>query len=115
MPYLKFGLHCDYLRKIIYIYIMKIYQFILLFLLILVPLMAIIFILSYKMDNSFDISSVKCIALTASVLNLFLSILLLINYDFDVLGYQLISDVLGSTSFANINKSNINYIDFIER
>jgi hypothetical protein len=39
---------------------MKIYQLILLFLLILVSLTAIISILFYKLEDSFDISAVKC-------------------------------------------------------
>jgi hypothetical protein len=83
---------------------MKIFQFILLFLLILVPLIAIISILSYKLENYFDISAVKCIALTATLFNLFLSILLLINYNFDTLGYQFITDL--STTFNTLNQRN---------
>jgi NADH:ubiquinone oxidoreductase subunit 4 (subunit M) len=92
---------------------MKIYQFILLFLLILVPLMAIFSILSYKLENSGDISSVKCIALICTLFNLFLSVLLLTNYDFDLLGYQFITDF--STSFVTLNQSNIKVIQCIER
>ena len=92
---------------------MKIYQFILLFLLILVPLIAILSILSYKLEHSFEISSVKCIALTATLLNLFLSVLLLIKYDFDALGYQFITDL--TTSFAKLNQSNIKEIQYLDR
>jgi NADH:ubiquinone oxidoreductase subunit 4 (subunit M) len=91
---------------------MKIYQVILLFLLILVPLMAIFSILSYKLEDSFDISSVKCIALTATLFNLFLSVLLLIKYDFDVLGYQFITDL--TTSFSKFNQSNIKGIQNLD-
>lgn len=68
------------------------------------PLIAIISILSYKLENYFDISAVKCIALTATLFNLFLSILLLINYNFDTLGYQFITDL--STTFNTLNQRN---------
>jgi NADH:ubiquinone oxidoreductase subunit 4 (subunit M) len=91
---------------------MKIYQFLILFLLILVPLMAIFSIMSYKLDQSIDISSVKCIALIASLFNLFLAVLLLTNYDFDLLGYQFITDL--TTSFTKLNQSNIQIIKFID-
>jgi NADH:ubiquinone oxidoreductase subunit 4 (subunit M) len=91
---------------------MKIYEVILLFLLILVPLMAIISILFYKLEDSFDISSVKCIALTATLFNLFLSVLLLIKYDFDALGYQFITDL--TTSFSKLNQSNIKGILYLD-
>jgi hypothetical protein len=91
---------------------MKLFQLSLLILLILVPLMAILSIVSYKLETSFDISSVKCIALIATLFNLFLSVLLLTNYDFDVLGYQFITDF--STSFATFNQSNIKVIQMID-
>lgn len=92
---------------------MKLYQLFILFLLILVPLMAIFTILFIKLDHSLKISSVKCIALIASLLNLFFAVLLLSHYDFDVLGYQFITDL--TTSFDTLNQSNIKVIQYIER
>jgi len=112
MPYLQIGPHCESLSYKIYTR-MQIYPIILVFLLILVPLMAIFFILSYKLEHSFDISSVKCIALSATLFNLFLSVLLLIKYDFDALGYQFITDL--TTSVSKLNQSNIEMIQFLDR
>ena len=58
---------------------MKVYQLILLFLLILVPLMAILSIFFYKLEDPVDISAVKCICLTATLLNLFISVKIKLN------------------------------------
>ena len=67
-------------------------QLLLLFL-ILVPLIGIILILPFKLSNNLNLSRVKCIALLASLINFFLSGLLLINYDFNASGYQFIIDL----------------------